>query len=138
MSDAEGQDLSTIEILLQKHKTEKKSLQAEIQAIKKAVPKGDKKREKIAKQKIADLENALKETHKQELETVEKSQKTDAIDSSTTVLDNNGEEPSETRQKSKGKAKRKQEKKAMKAKELADRLAQAEIDYEKSSRFKEE
>ena len=48
------------EDLLKKHRLEKKQLQVEIQAIKKSVPKGDRKRDKEAKKQIQELENSLK------------------------------------------------------------------------------
>ncbi|XP_078482574.1 deubiquitinase OTUD6B-like isoform X2 [Ciona intestinalis] len=105
MSDIENESLTAKEALLQKQRKEKKSLQAEIQTIKKAVPKGDKKRDKLAKQKISELENALTSKHKHELEALDQQQKV---------------------------------KKALKAKELSERLAQAEFDYKNSSRHKEE
>ncbi|XP_002132005.2 deubiquitinase OTUD6B-like isoform X1 [Ciona intestinalis] len=137
MSDIENESLTAKEALLQKQRKEKKSLQAEIQTIKKAVPKGDKKRDKLAKQKISELENALTSKHKHELEALDQQQKNEGGDSPA-VADGNVVEQVEVVQKSKGKAKRKQVKKALKAKELSERLAQAEFDYKNSSRHKEE
>jgi len=60
------------EDLLKKHRLEKKQLQVEIQAIKKSVPKGDRKRDKEAKKQIQELENSLKEKQNSELVSFEK------------------------------------------------------------------
>ena len=57
--------------LLQRHKQELKDLRAKIQYMKKAVPKGDKKRKKEVTAETARLEQELQEKHEQELKSVE-------------------------------------------------------------------
>ncbi|XP_046842602.1 deubiquitinase OTUD6B-like [Xenia sp. Carnegie-2017] len=52
--------------LLERQKQEKKELQGKIQALKRSVPKGDKKRKKEVTEEIAALEAKLKEKHNQE------------------------------------------------------------------------
>ncbi|XP_072396835.1 deubiquitinase OTUD6B [Diabrotica undecimpunctata] len=55
------------EDLLKKHRQEKKDLQSKIQALKKTVPKGDKKKKKEITEEIAKLELELEEKHRKEL-----------------------------------------------------------------------
>lgn len=55
------------EELLQKHRQEKKDLQAKIQSMKKSIPKGDKKKKKEITEAITSLEVELEERHKSEL-----------------------------------------------------------------------
>ncbi|XP_050515346.1 deubiquitinase OTUD6B-like [Diabrotica virgifera virgifera] len=57
----------TEEDLLKKHRQEKKDLQSKIQALKKTVPKGDKKKKKEITEEIAKLELELDEKHRKEL-----------------------------------------------------------------------
>ncbi|CAG9839033.1 unnamed protein product [Diabrotica balteata] len=57
----------TEEDLLKKHRQEKKDLQSKIQALKKTVPKGDKKKKKEITEEIAKLELELEEKHRKEL-----------------------------------------------------------------------
>eukprot|EP00088_Acartia_fossae_P024056 TRINITY_DN2502_c0_g1_i4.p1 TRINITY_DN2502_c0_g1~~TRINITY_DN2502_c0_g1_i4.p1 ORF type:complete len:316 (-),score=98.85 TRINITY_DN2502_c0_g1_i4:1534-2451(-) len=65
MSDEESDPR---EAMLKRHRTEKKDLQAQIQALKKSVPKGDKKKKKEITENIAQLEEDLNARHKKELE----------------------------------------------------------------------
>lgn len=57
--------------LKEKHRKELKELQAKIQAIKKSVPKGDKKAKKKSVEEIALLQKELSDRHEQELKNVE-------------------------------------------------------------------
>lgn len=63
----EDRQPESLEELLNKHRKEKKELQAEIQKIKHGVPKGDKKRKKESTEQIAKLEKQLQEKHEKEL-----------------------------------------------------------------------
>ena len=65
MSDEENDPR---EAMLKRHRTEKKDLQAQIQALKKSVPKGDKKKKKEITENIAQLEEDLNTRHKKELD----------------------------------------------------------------------
>ncbi len=66
MSDRET-ETDPKEILLQKHRSEKKELQSQIQALKKTA-KNDKKKKKEMAETIAKLEDDLELKHKTELE----------------------------------------------------------------------
>ena len=59
------------EELKEKHRKELKELQAKIQAIKKSVPKGDKKAKKKSVEEIALLQKELSDKHENELKNVE-------------------------------------------------------------------
>ncbi|KAJ2552220.1 OTU protein [Coemansia sp. RSA 1933] len=61
----------TPEDLATRHRKEKKELIANITALKKAVPKGDKRRNKEARVKIEELETKLKERHAAELKAMD-------------------------------------------------------------------
>ncbi|XP_066597241.1 deubiquitinase OTUD6B isoform X2 [Prorops nasuta] len=58
---------STEEDLIQKHKKEKKDLQAQIQTLKKSICKGDKKKKKEVTEEIVHLEAALDKQQSEEL-----------------------------------------------------------------------
>lgn len=64
MSDEE---LSPEEVLLKRHRKEKKDLQGKVQNLKKTASKGDKKKKKEVTDEIARLEEQLKNRHDQEL-----------------------------------------------------------------------
>ncbi|XP_041969479.1 deubiquitinase OTUD6B [Aricia agestis] len=66
----DNSDENEVKILEQKHKKEKKELQAQIQAIKKAA-KNDKTKKKELTLEITRLETELDEKHKKELESVQ-------------------------------------------------------------------
>lgn len=72
MAESGEVDLGEREIVEQRHRKERKELQSKIQAIKRAVPKGDKKRKKESMTQIAFLEAELTERHEQEMQEVEK------------------------------------------------------------------
>ena len=65
-----------MDVLLEKHRKEKKDLQIKTQSIKRKVPKGDKKREKEAKKEILALENELKDRHAAELQNMQAAEAT--------------------------------------------------------------
>lgn len=65
----ENIDDSPAMTLEQKHKRERKELQAKIQALKKSVAKGDKKRKKDVTHEIAQLEADLDRRHQEEIAT---------------------------------------------------------------------
>ena len=60
------------EILLKAQRKEKKDLQAQIQSLKKAATKGDKKKKKEVAESIVTLEQQLNDKHKLELEDFDK------------------------------------------------------------------
>jgi len=67
MEDSEPLNLTDEDKLLQKHRNEKRELQAEIQKLKHSVPKGDKKKKKEVTEKIQSMEKDLEERHRREL-----------------------------------------------------------------------
>ncbi|KAI5736195.1 hypothetical protein M8J76_013418 [Diaphorina citri] len=64
MSDSDTPETPQ-EILLQRHRKEKKELQAKVQILKKS--KGDKKKKKEVTEQIAQLESELNDRHTKEL-----------------------------------------------------------------------
>ncbi|KZC11963.1 PREDICTED: OTU domain-containing protein 6B [Dufourea novaeangliae] len=57
----------TEEDLVQKHKKERKELQAQIQNLKKSICKGDKKKKKEVTEEVSHLEDVLEKKHEEEL-----------------------------------------------------------------------
>jgi len=136
---------SDLETLQQRHRNEKKNLQATIQSIKKSVAKGDKKREKAAKKQIAELEEDLKSRHIEELKNFNKKQETSDSNNQSCAtevaekvqdLKINGETDI-LPQKKISKAERRRQKQAEKAKARLKEIEEAEKDAENSEKFKE-
>ncbi len=65
---------SPLETLEKQHRKERKELQAKIQALKKSVSKGDKKKKKEVTEESAKLEADLDRKHQEEREQLEKDQ----------------------------------------------------------------
>nr|CAB3264603.1 OTU domain-containing protein 6B-like [Phallusia mammillata] len=129
------------ELLVARHRKEKKALQAEIQSIKKSVPKGDKKQAKQSKIKIAELEQDLELRHEKEIESFEQQNSNTSSSKVAENLDNlviTEAVESDKKTPKVSKAQRKREKKAAKAKDHAEMCAEAELDYKNSARYKEE
>uniref|UniRef100_A0A8D2D1R7 ubiquitinyl hydrolase 1 n=1 Tax=Sciurus vulgaris TaxID=55149 RepID=A0A8D2D1R7_SCIVU len=105
------EELDEEEQLVRRHHKEKKELQAEIQGMKNAVPKNDKKRRKQLTEDVAKLEKEMDQKHKEELEQLRLTCKENKIDSVAI-----------------SKAQKRQEKKAALEKEGEERIAEAEIE----------
>eukprot|EP00057_Strongylocentrotus_purpuratus_P019773 XP_011674247.1 PREDICTED: OTU domain-containing protein 6B isoform X2 [Strongylocentrotus purpuratus] len=124
--------------LEQKHRNERKELQAKIQGIKKAAPKGDKKRKKEATEEIARLEAELDQRHQAELEANEAAVPLDAAQNEVATeemlggLDINEESGDKPQKLSK--AQKRRNKKAQEEKEKVERIAIAEKDNVNSAR----
>ena len=137
---------SDLEALQQRHRNEKRNLQATIQSIKKSVAKGDKKREKAAKKQIAELEEDLKKSHIEELKNFNYKHETSSTNNqsfATEVVEKiqdlkmNGEIDT-LPQKKISKAERRRQKQAEKAKARLKEIEKAEKDAENSEKFKED
>ena len=84
MSDKE----STVEeLMLKRHRKEKKELQAKIQNLKKTSSKGDKKKKKEVQEEVIKLENDLATRHKEELESLSKNNGVSDVSQLTERLD---------------------------------------------------
>lgn len=129
-----------------RHRKEKKELQAKIQALKKSVPRGDKKRNKEVKAEIAILEQNQNDQHEAEIKeldarTAKENSKPELKEESTLEEPGNHQEeipdvkPDAPRV---SKTKRKREKKALKAKQQAELASKAESEYIYSQRYQEE
>ena len=76
MSDGEGSDAGegdALSTLQAKHRRENRDLQAEVQRLKKAVPKGDNKRKKSVAAEIEQLEAATRARHEAEVRALQES-----------------------------------------------------------------
>ena len=71
MSEDESAGDSPLDQLKARHRQENKDMQAEVQRIKKAVPKGDNKRKKAAQTEIEALEKTTLDRHAKELADLE-------------------------------------------------------------------
>ncbi|XP_076811054.1 deubiquitinase OTUD6B-like [Clavelina lepadiformis] len=136
MSDLE-ESINPKEKLLENQRKEKKEFQAKIQAIKKSIPNGNKARAKEAKKTIEALQNELRLKHEKELYELEKNNAVDGI--ACQLAESNITEQSKSEQPARiSKAQKRRVKKTAKAKEIAARLDEAEADYCKTERYKEE
>lgn len=121
--------------LVAKHKKERKELQAKIQAIKKSVPKGDKKRKKESNEEIAKLESELNQRHEEEIKALQSTSIQEeeelAAKLDDTSLNDKPETGSETRV---SKAQRRREKKAALNRERDQRIAEEEASNVNSAR----
>ena len=129
---------SSMEELLAIHRKQKKELQAQIQALKKSVSKGDKARLKQTQKKIKEMETELTIFQQKEIDTFnEKEPNIDAVSSKVNNI--NLENGSKAKSQPKvSKAQKLREKKEAKARELTARLALAESNYTSSERYIEE
>ncbi|XP_033626290.1 deubiquitinase OTUD6B-like [Asterias rubens] len=133
---------SAEERLLLTHRKEKKELQAQIQALKRSIPKGDKKKKKEVTADIAKLESDLSERQEKELNALQ-----DDVDKGDTTQDNglSGQlndltlENSENTQPGRvSKAQKRRDKKAAKEKQREECGAEDAANLEFSSRRIEE
>lgn len=113
--------------LADRHRKERKELQAKIQAIKKAVPKGDRKRKKESNEEISRLEADLKKRHEEEKEEMQSSSKGEEGLSNDMERVTLTEPQEDTKREPKlSKAQRRREKKAALEKERVQRIAEDE------------
>lgn len=144
MSDRET-ETDPKEILLQKHRSEKKELQSQIQALKKTA-KNDKKKKKEMAETIAKLEDDLELKHKTELEEFMKTAAdndgaaalTNGIEASLTLEDKNTNDEEDEEEEAlgplgikketqnKSKAQKRRDKKAMQERERLEEIAKQE------------
>ncbi|KAK3085518.1 hypothetical protein FSP39_004507 [Pinctada imbricata] len=131
MADLDGEEGTPEEILHQKHRREKKELQAEIQKLKSNVSKGDKKKKKDVAKQIADLESELSSRHAKEVAELE-NQTTNAGSENQVAekLENLTTEDTEqsNRDKRPSKAQKRRDKKAQKIKEREELIQEQEIE----------
>ncbi|XP_031644999.1 deubiquitinase OTUD6B isoform X2 [Oncorhynchus kisutch] len=120
------------EILAKQHRKEKKDLQAQIQSMKNAVPKNDKKRRKQLTEDIVKLEAELNQKHNEELQQLDSSgEKTvDEVVNGVESLALEGEEEQKDAKQGGGpsKAQKRRDKKAAAEKERERRIAEAEVE----------
>lgn len=123
-----------VEPLEVKHRKERKELQAKIQSLKKSTPKGDKKRNREIKSQVAVLENELQNKHEQELEKlteeIKEGELKKTVEPQHMVNHSNFSKVS--------KAKRRQEKKSLRAKHQQELEEKARVEYQTSARYTEE
>jgi OTU domain-containing protein 6 len=130
MSDEE---FTLEEIMLKRHRKEKKELQAKIQNLKKASSKGDKKKKKDLQEEITELENELGKRHNEELESLSKNNVVSDVRVLTERLDINEEnnlvsDKDENRTQHVSKAQKRRDKKEQLEKErLTEIKAQQEL-----------
>ncbi|XP_038070453.1 deubiquitinase OTUD6B-like [Patiria miniata] len=133
------------ETLLQKHRKERKELQAQVQALKRSIPKGDKKKKKEVTTEIAKLESDLSQRQEEELSSLKEAEEDDAH----TENQVNGSLPEQVGSLSLGedgdaqptrisKAQKRRDKKAAQEKEREARAAEDAANLESSSRRIEE
>ncbi|GAB1599575.1 Hypothetical predicted protein [Argonauta hians] len=129
-------DILTEEELLLKHRKEKKNLQAQIQKLKHAVPKGDKKRKKEAAEEISRLEEELRGRQEQEMATVVAATSArecvEEVDKGMANLLTSGDDQTEQQQPTQeirkiSKAQKRRDKKAAEEKERERRLKEEEV-----------
>lgn len=136
MSDSEN---DAEEALIQKHKKEKKELQAQIQKLKHSAPKGDKKKKKEVTEEIARLESELSLRQEKELQELRSSLQTNEVTKGLDGLKTSDEPQDDTPtsqtegslKKQDGKISRTQkrrDKKAAKEKEREQRIIEQEKD----------
>lgn len=117
------------ELLVKRHRKEKKDLQAKIQSMKNAVPKNDKKRRKQLTEEIAKLEADLSQKHKEEIGLLPSTPdtKVEELVNGVETLDMEGKEQEEVKQQRVSKAQKRRDKKATLDKERESRIAEAEV-----------
>ncbi|PIK43718.1 OTU domain-containing protein 6B [Apostichopus japonicus] len=124
-----------MEELDERHRKERKELQAKIQAIKKAVTKGDRKRKKESNEEISRLEAELKKRHEEEKQNMNM---TDTVEEEVSNemerVSVNGQQEEVKLEPKVSKAQRRREKKAASEKERDHRIAEEESKNVNSNR----
>ncbi|XP_070574047.1 deubiquitinase OTUD6B-like [Ptychodera flava] len=130
-----GEGDSAEERLAQEHRKERKELQAKIQGMKHAVPKGDKKKKKEVTAEIAKLEAELEQKHEQEIKELKESAVSDTTESDiVSEVNNLTIAATDKVPQKKSKAQKRKEKKAAKEKEKEQRIAEEEANNIYSAR----
>ncbi|KAL1123854.1 hypothetical protein AAG570_001624 [Ranatra chinensis] len=124
---------NTEEEIVQRHRKEKKELQAKIQALKKTATKGDKKKKKEVSEEILKLETDQEKRHSDELsafnaQNVNVNDVTATLDSISLEEAGKGSEEVKQCEGRVSKAQRRREKKAIELKERQQRISQQEAD----------
>lgn len=125
------------EQLLKQHRKEKKDLQAQIQKMKNAVPKNDKKKRKQMTEEIAKLEANLSQKHEEELTQLKPDNKVEAVTNGVEVLKVEDGEQEEVTQPRVTKAQKRRDKKVAQEKERENRIAEAEVQNLQGARHQE-
>uniref|UniRef100_A0A3P9NJL8 ubiquitinyl hydrolase 1 n=1 Tax=Poecilia reticulata TaxID=8081 RepID=A0A3P9NJL8_POERE len=117
------------ELLIKRHRKEKKDLQAKIQGMKNSVPKNDKKRRKQLTEEIAKLESDLSQQHEEELKQMKSNAgtKVEEVVNRVEAIKLEGGEQEEAKQPRVTKAQKRRDKKAAQEKERESRIAEAEV-----------
>ncbi|KAI5705546.1 hypothetical protein M8J75_016248 [Diaphorina citri] len=138
MSDSDTPETPQ-EILLQRHRKEKKELQAKVQILKKS--KGDKKKKKEVTEQIAQLESELNDRHTKELAELNATQpdkKEEAVETKPEEGGDDIQNVTDTLHGTKlGKAQRRREKKENEAREREARIKEQEKENVHGVRNKE-
>ncbi|CAG5891803.1 unnamed protein product [Menidia menidia] len=120
------------ELLVRQHRKEKKDMQAQIQSMKNAVPKNDKKRRKQLTEEIAKLEADLNQKHEEEIRQLkstadtESSEVEEVANGVETLRVEDGDQQ-DLKQPRVTKAQKRRDKKAAQVKERESRIAEAEV-----------
>ncbi|KAM9737598.1 deubiquitinase OTUD6B [Menidia menidia] len=120
------------ELLVRQHRKEKKDMQAQIQSMKNAVPKNDKKRRKQMTEEIAKLEADLNQKHEEEIRQLkstadtESSEVEEVANGVETLRVEDGDQQ-DLKQPRVTKAQKRRDKKAAQVKERESRIAEAEV-----------
>jgi len=114
--------------LKEKHRKELKELQAKIQAIKKAVPKGDKKAKKKSTEEIALLQKELSDRHENELKNAES-----LSEDVKNINLNTSEEQQETVTKKMSKSEKRREAKAAATQKKLEQISEMSSEVTKRS-----
>ncbi|CAL1532308.1 unnamed protein product [Lymnaea stagnalis] len=141
------QDIETEDDLIAKHKKERRDMQAQIQKMKNAVPKGDKKKKKESTDQIAKLEAELDARQEEENDhfsrrTLKKEKEPNIVKEKITEdLENadsdDTQEPGVQNQGKKSKAQKRREKKQAKDKEREVRIKEQESENKLGPRQQE-
>ncbi|XP_004694509.1 PREDICTED: OTU domain-containing protein 6A [Condylura cristata] len=122
--------------MVRRHHREKKELQAQIQRMKNAVPKNDKRRRKQLLVDVAHLEAELEQKHQQELEKFQENfpddSSLDSVAKDLAKMDLENQPPHVTR------AQRRRERRVALEQERLERISEAKMEHLASFRHKEE
>lgn len=130
------------ELLAKQQRKEKKELQANIQSMKNAVPKNDKKRRKQLTEDITKLEAELNQKHEEEIRQLQTSSaegkvKVEEVTEAVESMNVSSEEQEDIIQTRISKAQKRRDKKAAQEKERENRIAEAEVENLSGSRHQE-
>ncbi|EDV26017.1 uncharacterized protein TRIADDRAFT_24299 [Trichoplax adhaerens] len=133
MAENDG-EVSELQQLLDRHKLERKELQAKTQKLKHAVPKGDKKKKKFVSAEVAQLELELTQRHEAELKAL-KAQSPDTQDENNLEISNSNEKNEKNTSTARiSRAEKRREKQAAKERERQQRITEAEAENINSDR----